>query len=217
LKKLAVILLIASSFMMLTACSGKDASAPKESVAEQQKLKEENEKLKAEADKLKKEKSDKEAAEKKAAEEAAQAAETEQSEANTTWNVTDVDAETNGNIEFAADLLLTGKKLPASGKAVPAKVHKTPWDYYGKLVKFTGVVSLVTDYPPSDEVPLRSEIIIVTEDEVIVDFLSLVPSGDIEVGDEVTISGLVTGRMEVDNKVGGTFTHLIVVTNEVPK
>ncbi|KJB88478.1 hypothetical protein AZ66_07260 [Paenibacillus sp. E194] len=54
MKKLAIILLIASSFTMLTACSGKDSSAPKESVAEQQKLKEENEKLKAEADKLKK-------------------------------------------------------------------------------------------------------------------------------------------------------------------
>lgn len=84
-------------------------------------------------------------------------------------------------------------------------------------MKFTGEVNVVTDYPPSDEIPVRSEIIIVTDDDVIVDFFSLVPSGDIEVGDEVTISGLVTGRAEVENESGGTYTHLMVVTNKIPK
>lgn len=194
---------------MLTACSGKESSASKEAAAaEQQKLKEENEKLKAEADKLKKEKADKEAS---------LAIKTDKSKANTTWNVTDEDALTNGNLMLAANMLLSEKKIPIAAKVAPAKVLKTPWEYYGKLVTFTGIVEVVTDYPPSEENLLTSEIVILTEDDTIVDFQCFGSSGDIQVDDEVTISGLVVGRSEVENEVGGTFTHLIVVTNKIPK
>jgi len=180
-------------------------------------LKKESNNINELADKLKKEKADKEAEEKKAAEEADLAVETEQDEANTTWDVTDVDALSNGNIVFAADLLLAGEKFPASAKVAAAKVLKAPWEYYGKLVTFTGIVATVTDFPPSDDDPLQSEVLIVTEDKTIVDFLCLVPSGNIQKDDVITISGLVTGRTEVDNKVGGTYTHLVAVTNKLPK
>ncbi|SEC17828.1 hypothetical protein [Paenibacillus sp. GP183] len=100
----------------------------------------------------------------------------------------------------------------------PGKVVKTPWNYYGKSISFKGTVGVVDDYPPDSALGksgIASEIVIECVDGTIVDFLSLVPSGDIQMNQQVIITGYPIGRTEVNNTLGGKFAHLIVVTNKL--
>lgn len=131
------------------------------------------------------------------------------------WNTSDIDIETNGNIQVALEYLLTSSPLSKGKQVDNEKVYKAPWEYYGKALTFSGYVSIADDYPPTGDSYLQSEVVIITDDDVIVDFIGTVPSGDIKINDYVSITGLVVGRTEVDNTTGGTFTHLIVVTNNM--
>ncbi|RXZ84162.1 hypothetical protein EBB07_03515 [Paenibacillaceae bacterium] len=97
-------------------------------------------------------------------------------------------------------------------------VFKRPWNYYGTTITFSGWVDVVEDYPPgsdSHDVGVLAGIGIQTYDGTIVSFFSMVPSGNIKVGDEVSITAYPIGRTEVDNTLGGKFTHLIAVTNNL--
>ncbi|RUT46664.1 hypothetical protein EJP82_10475 [Paenibacillus anaericanus] len=131
------------------------------------------------------------------------------------WNTSNIDAETNGNIQVALEYLLTSSPLSKGKQVDNERVYKAPWEYYGKALTFSGYVSIADDYPPTGDSYLQSEVVIITDDDVIVDFIGTVPSGDIKINDYVSITGLVVGRTEVDNTTGGTYTHLIVVTNNM--
>jgi hypothetical protein len=156
-------------------------------------------------------------AEAKAKEESA-TKEKEEKIKNPNWNKNDVDATKNGNIKLAVDMLKAMKVMP-SGEAVASEnVIKTPWNYYGKPITFTGEVAVVQDYPPGSDLGkagLVADIVIETDDGTIVEFFSMVPSGNVKVGQDVTITGYPVGRTEVKNAVGGSFTHLIVITNKL--
>ncbi|WP_342564307.1 hypothetical protein NST84_03680 [Paenibacillus sp. FSL R7-0345] len=43
----------------------------------------------------------------------------------------------------------------------------------------------------------------------------MVPSRALQVGDYVSITGYPIGRTEVENAMGGSYTHLIAVTNRL--
>jgi hypothetical protein len=123
---------------------------------------------------------------------------------------------TNGNIARAVKLVKAGN-LQTVTAAEPAAVAKTPWNYYGKVVEFTGVAEVVDDYPPDSDISKlmggggASEVVFVTDDGTIADFFLVGSSGDLRVGDTVTLRGYPVGREEVPNKLGGSFTHLILV------
>lgn len=156
-------------------------------------------------------------AEAKAKEEAA-AKDKDEKIKNPNWNKNDVDATKNGNIKLAVDMLKALKVMP-SGEAVASEnVIKTPWNYYGKPITFSGEVAVVQDYPPGSDfgkAGLVADIVIETDDGTIVEFFSMVPSENVKVGQNVTITGYPVGRTEVKNAVGGSFTHLIVITNKL--
>jgi len=141
--------------------------------------------------------------------------------ADVDWNITDPDIRTNGNIPLAVSVLRAGTFEKESAEKPEAfLVIKTPWNYYGKLLTFTGIVGVVDDYPPGSDVSRilqcedSSEIVITADDgETIVDMFLRSSSGRIRIGDTVTLYGLVVGRMEVENRIGGTFTHLMMVGN----
>lgn len=134
------------------------------------------------------------------------------------WNVNEPDAMKNGNIPKAIDMLKVMKETPAGEPVSPNEVMKAPWNFYGKPLIFTGEVAVVEDYPPGSDfgkAGFSSDIVIETGDGTIVEFFSMVPSGNIKAGETVSITAFVVGRTEVENKLGGSFTHLIAVTNRL--
>lgn len=139
-----------------------------------------------------------------------------------TWNTKELDAAQNGNIAVAIEHIHASPMLKTKAvNADPALVAKAPWNYYGKVLKFTGVVEVAQDYPPSSELPTAfktreaSEMVIVCgAQETIVDMFCAKSSGRIKAGDTVTVYGYPVGITEVPNRLGGTFTHLVVVGND---
>ncbi|MFD1885047.1 hypothetical protein [Paenibacillus wenxiniae] len=134
------------------------------------------------------------------------------------WNKSDPDMMSNGNLQLAVSMLQAMEQLPKGTHADAEQVLKTPWNYYGKALTFTGQVAVVEDYPPSSDTAqmgIQSDIVIESTDGTIVEFFSLVPSGSIKVGDQTTITGYPIGRTEVENRLGGNFTHLMVVTKKL--
>jgi len=132
------------------------------------------------------------------------------------WNLKDVDALTNGNIWLAFDLIKSHDEDLVTGETVqPYRVVKTPWEYYGTPIEIYGTIEIVHDFPPGSdeyEMGVKSDIVIDAWDTIVEVFMT-VPSGDFLPGEPVKVVGYVTGKTEVENRVGGTFTHLILVAN----
>lgn len=134
-----------------------------------------------------------------------------------TWNTSDINALTNGNMQYAAELVRerTGDLASSAIEAVPADVMRRPWDYYGKVVSFSGTVAVVQDSPPGDNLSKglggSACEIVITADDVIIDGLLAGNSSGVYTGDWVTFYGYPCGTMEVDNKIGGKFKHLLVI------
>lgn len=138
------------------------------------------------------------------------------------WNKTDINAMSNGNISVAVEALsLAQSSVGNSVSEQPQKVIKAPWNYYGKFIKFTGLVAVVQDFPPGSDISnalnteTSTDVVIETDDGTIVEFFGAVSSGDLQVGDQVTFYGYPVGTAEVDNKMGGSFTHLLIVGNAI--
>ncbi|MBB6019061.1 hypothetical protein HNR77_000118 [Paenibacillus sp. JGP012] len=131
------------------------------------------------------------------------------------WNKSEPDALLNGNVQLAVDMVKEMNPLTTGEAVSPIEVVKSPWNFYGKTLTFIGIVQDVTDFPPGSEDIRTADVLIQTTDGTFVEFFSTVSSGDIQTGNEVTLTGFPTGRMEVDNALGGTYTHLIMVTNKL--
>lgn len=146
------------------------------------------------------------------------------SDNNIKWNTSETDPTKNGNIDLAVKLLKKNSDIKTSAvEEDPAVVIKMPWNYYGKALKFSGYVEVADDYPPNSDVSKfldttnSSDLVITSLDGTIIETFLRVSSGSVKVGDYVTVYGYAVGRMEVDNKLGGQFTHLILVGDEFTK
>lgn len=144
------------------------------------------------------------------------------------WNKDDPYAMTNGNPQTAVQLLgnESAKSLKQKAKAVkPGDLMKAVWRHYGKVVKLSGVVNFVEDYPPGDEVARSfgiegesSEIHFVTDDGTLVIYLHVAgSSGDISEGDTVTVYGYPVGKHEDVNVMGGMTQGVVVFGKAVDK
>lgn len=139
------------------------------------------------------------------------------------WNIDDLDVTTNGNILVAVNQLglVDAGNLEQQAESVsPAAVMKAPWKYYGKVLKLWGEVGIIQDYPPGSEIAQMvggdvGEIVMLTADSTVVDSIQVGGTGDINVGDVVTIYGFVVGQVELDNQLGGMTTQLVVVSKVV--
>lgn len=145
-------------------------------------------------------------------------------ESKPTWNTTETDAMKNGNLDVAISLLKTAGDIKQNAQTCDAaSVMKTPWNYYGKIIKITGSVAVVQDYPAGSDYSKRlgskdaSDIVISTQDSTTVELLSTAPSGSIKVDDTITIYGYAVGISDVENKVGGKDPHLFLVGNSFDK
>ena len=136
-----------------------------------------------------------------------------------TWNKNDLNPQSNGNIAVAASLLRKNSNPePSAIDVAPEDVMKRPWDYYGQVVRFTGYAAVLQDYPPGSDLSKAlggecCEVVISagSDSAVIVDGILLGSTKGIREGDVVTFVGYPCGVMEVPNKLGGKFSHLIVV------
>lgn len=132
------------------------------------------------------------------------------------WNTSDIDALTNGNLPIAIELVRNNPNI--SSKSVEAnagKVIKRPWDYYGKVLHFTGMVALVQDYPPNSDLGLvfqgECSEIVMESNGGIVDTFVIGSASHLSEGQMIDIYAYPTGVTEVPNRLGGTFTQLICV------
>lgn len=133
------------------------------------------------------------------------------------WNTSEADAAKNGNLNIAVKEL---KKIDniqnASSPEAASTVIKRPWDYYGKVLSFTGIISDVTDHAPSS-VAAKSlggsgyGIVIQTSDGTSVQGEIQGSSGDLKKGQQATIYGYPVGTVEGNNNMGGKPVYLLIV------
>lgn len=136
------------------------------------------------------------------------------------WNTNDPDGLTNGNIMVAARLIKSNT-IPEPVKKTPAEsadeVIKAPWRYYGQTLCFEGLVAVVQDYPPGNNIAKAfgggeaSEVVMTHADGTIVDFILAGSSVGVRTGEMITRCGMPVGRIEAPNTLGGKFTHLSLV------
>lgn len=133
------------------------------------------------------------------------------------WNTRNPDALTNGNITRAAALFKSSSPSHEEVLSAAEPVLKVPWQYYGQWLCLAGTVALVTDFPPESDVANilqtqnPTEVVFETGDGVIADFFLMNGSGQVQSGTNVIACGYPTGRTEVANTTGGTYTHLVLV------
>lgn len=142
----------------------------------------------------------------------------------TTWNTQELDAMRNGNLPFAVQTI---KKNPAikekALKPDPALVTKAPWEYYGKPISVWGSVAVVQDHPPGSEMTSllggnqSSQIVVECKDGTTVEMFCMKSSGVLKVGNGVRVYGYAVGVTDVQNRLGGTDPHLILVGNDYDK
>lgn len=134
--------------------------------------------------------------------------------AQATWNLENPDGMTNGNLQLATSMYMRGDEIPQAEASI-AVVKKAPWNFYGKRLCFPAVTARVDEMPPGSDLAKAmngaGEIVAVTDDEHIIDMIVVGGTGDIEAGRRLNMCGLVVGKTEVPNAVGGTFTHLMMV------
>lgn len=122
------------------------------------------------------------------------------------WNMTEVSTDTNGNLIKASAVLnkMTQADFDREGisEIDAAEVHKTPWKYYGQLLRMTGEVWSIEVFPPGGDVSralanggecAELSILDVTE-SVFITYIYIGDIGDISVDDVVTFVGLPIGR-----------------------
>jgi len=146
------------------------------------------------------------------------------SQKQSAWNTKDVNIESNGNISIAVRELKNSGDIKSRAENVPpATVMKSPWKYYGKIVKLTGEVGIAQDYPPGSDISKSfgggevGELVLVNEDSTFIDYINVGSTGDINVGDKAVVYGYPVGLVEVGNKLGGKTTQLVIVGNVVEK
>lgn len=185
--------------------------------------KEADAKAKEEAKQKEKEEKEKAEAAEKAAKEAEKAKKEEEEKAaalelakNPEWDKSEMDAMKNGNPQLAFQMLEALGDTAITPTSVKAgSVFKAPWNYYGKPIQFTVDVAIVQDYPPDGDSYIKSEVVGQAPDGTILDILSMVASGNIQVGDQVLVVAYPVGIVTVDNKLGGQTDQLALVTNKL--
>jgi hypothetical protein len=142
-------------------------------------------------------------------------------EVQSDWNKKENDVKENGNIPFAVRTIMANPALRKQAKMQdPQMVAKTPWNYYGQVLKLSGQVAVVQDFPAGSDFGQAlgghdgADIVIVSQDQTIVELFCMKPSGKMRVGDTANLYGYPTGVTEVPNRLGGNDVHLILVGND---
>lgn len=135
------------------------------------------------------------------------------------WNTEDLDILSNGNMLVAWKLLkaLSASDTKENAESIsPGAVMKAPWKFYGKIIAIQGTVGIVQDYPPGNPITKAlggevGEVVMMAKDATIIDYMQLGSTGDTKTGEFVTVYGMPIGQVEVENKLGGKTTQLVLI------
>ena len=123
--------------------------------------------------------------------------------AKNTWNTSDPDGSSNGNVDVAMGLIRSGIKQNNFVVGQSASVMKAPWNFYGKLVCANGTVSDAVDYPPGCDESKKfdgadAQVVIADEDGTPMDYLLLGGTGSAQPNSTFMLCGYPVGRVDVD-------------------
>lgn len=145
-------------------------------------------------------------------------------EAKPTWNTTEIDAEKNGNVNIAVDLIKSNGNIKSIATTPnPADIIKAPWNYYGKVLKISGQIADIQEYPVGSDWSKglggkeAGQIVIESNDGTGIDMFIMGSTGNLKNDDNVTLYGYPVGVIDVDNKLGGKTTELVIVGNSFDK
>lgn len=148
----------------------------------------------------------------------------ESKNAKTEWNTTETDIEKNDNMTTAVNLIKSNSDLRSNATMPdPASVAKSPFKYYGKVVKITGEIGDIQEYAPGSDWSKNlggsdaGQIVITSDDGTITDMFFVGSTNNLKNGDTVSLYGYPIGLTEVDNKSGGKTIQLAVVGNSYDK
>ena len=148
------------------------------------------------------------------------------SNSDSKWNKADINTLTNGNLPLAINFLKNIGTEDLKQKSISideTSAFKAPWNFFGELVKVDGEVLSIQEYPKESNVSKTwgigevGEMSIKTNNAVFIDYINIEPAQYINVGDNVTIYGYITGNIEGTNKLGGKTTNLSFVGKCVSK
>lgn len=189
-----------------------------EELAEQEVAKQEEAKEKEEAKRLEEEEKKKEKEE-----EEKRIAELENMDpTKCNWETKETNFQENGNLQIASSMIVKHTQKSLEGlaeEADGAEVLKAIWKYYGKVLKVTGEVNLVTAYPPESELSNIIangaecyEIHLNTDNDVPIGAFIIGDSSKISTGDYITFYGLPVGMFENQNAFGGVVKEIIFMS-----
>ena len=136
------------------------------------------------------------------------------------WNTSEPNVGKNGNFSIALNALrVAGNTEQGAMDCIPKDVLKRPWDYYGKIIKISGKVGLVQDYPPSSSESISmsgptAQIVVLCNDGTTVYDLVSGNSGTMRIGNTISVYGFPIGTEDVTNKLGKVTTGLVMVGNK---
>lgn len=134
------------------------------------------------------------------------------------WNTKELDPYENGNVITAIKLIKSKGRNVIINNAVTKDAYyvtQAPWDYYGKICKFSGRVTYCQNFPPSSEFSKAlggnaCEINIFVDDTNVTGLIF--GSGKtIHRDDWITLFGYPCGVTEGQNAYGGSVTSLYIV------
>ena len=139
------------------------------------------------------------------------------------WETTDLDAATNGNVARAVDLVAAGGVPPAPPAAGSGRV---PWAGAGEVREYTGTVEGLREYAPggptppwpTDRRPLGEVVLVGTAEagRLPVVCLTLGGTGALHEGDRASVRGYLVG-VAAPNRAGGSTTGLVLVGEVTPQ
>ncbi len=133
------------------------------------------------------------------------------------WNTSDAEAQTNGNAKIAVKELKKIDDMKAVAEQVnPGELMKRPWDYYGKVVAYSGRISDIGDNPPGSPESKAFgtdtyTIVVMGDNDSSVQAIMAGKSGSMQKGQQVTIYGLPVGNLKLSNRMGGENNAVLLI------
>lgn len=128
------------------------------------------------------------------------------------WNISDIDAYNNGNVEKASRALLRMKDDAFQSAIInvnDSKVNRRPWDYYGQVISFLGQVKAIYEYPPQSEYSNIfanggevSRMLLMTHKGTLVEFFLIGATINAKQGNYLIVNGLPVGEASAINGLG---------------
>jgi hypothetical protein len=136
------------------------------------------------------------------------------------WNRANLDALTNGNVDLAVERIAT-TGVPTGKKLSAESTGQAPWEHVGEVYEVSGLVGRVREDAVNGPEPTRStsrrslsEVVLFESPDtgiMPIECLLVESAGTLRQGDQVSVTGYITGVTDLENQAGDTTTGLVIV------